>query len=499
MLRRLAVLSAAALALAGCSGFRDLFSAHADVVARAAGQELTAAHLAELLAPQKAVQLRREVIDRIADLWVDYQLLGQAVAHGDSLTDTATVMAASWPAVMQRLANHLHDTLITSKATLTAQQVDSAYNTGEERWLDHILVAVKQDTTPAVRAAKRRVAEGYLAQLRGGAPFAQVAAKSDDKATAANGGSLGMVGRGVLVKAFEDAGWALAPGQTSDIVETTFGYHIIRRPPLSEIRDSFAVRLKEIEIGRRDSIFLDSLANKSNIRVRGSAAATLRSVVVDPRNAKSSGRVLATYAGGRLTASDMARWLQAFPSQTRGMVLQADDSTLKEFVKSIARNEVLLGMVHRRGLVLSAAERDTIVERFRSDIGSLESAMGLAPESLAADTAARRDRAAAVARRVDAYFTSITMNPPQKPFFEIPPFLADRLRARYPWNVSPAGVDRALEQAQALRGPVSPGPSGSTVTPAPGGPPVGPSPRAVPVNPQSLRSAPPPPATTKRP
>ena len=99
MLRRLAVLSATALALAGCSNFRDLFSAHADVVARAAGQELTAGHLAELLAPQKAVQLRREVMDRIADLWVDYELIGLAVANGDSLTDTATVMAASWPAV----------------------------------------------------------------------------------------------------------------------------------------------------------------------------------------------------------------------------------------------------------------------------------------------------------------------------------------------------------------------------------------------------------------
>jgi peptidyl-prolyl cis-trans isomerase D len=497
MLRRLAVLSATALALAGCSNFRDLFSAHADVVARAAGQELTAGHLAELLAPQKAVQLRREVMDRIADLWVDYELIGLAVANGDSLTDTATVMAASWPAVMQRLANQLHDSLITSKATLTGQQVDSAYNTGSERWLDHILVAAKQDTTPEVRAARRRIAEGYLAQLRAGVPFARLAARSDDKATAVNGGSLGLVGRGVLVKAFEDAGWALAPGQVSGVVETTFGYHIIRRPPLDEIRDSFEVRLKDIEIGRRDSVFLDSLANRSGIKVRGSAPATLRSIVNDARSAKSSGRVLATYAGGRLTASGMARWLQAFPSQTRGMVLQADDSTLREFVRSIARNEVLLGMVKAHGLTLSQAQRDTIIERFRSDIGSLQTAMGLAPESLAADTAARRDRAAAVARRVDAYFTAITMNPPQRPFFEIPPFLADRLREHYPWSVSSAGVDRSLEQAQALRGPVTPGPSRG-MTPAPGGPPVGPVPQAQPVNPQA---APPsaPPANPRRP
>ncbi len=482
MLRRLAILSVTALSLAGCSGFRDLFSAHADVVARAAGQELTAQRLAELLAPQKAVQLRREVIDRVADLWVDYQLFAEAVANGDSLTDTATVMTASWPAVMQRLANHLHDTLITSRAALSERQVDSAFNTGSERWLDHILVAVKQDTTPEVKAAKRRIAEGYLAQLRAGTPFARVAAKSDDKATAVNGGSLGLVGRGILVKAFEDAGWALAPGQTSDIVETSFGYHIIRRPTLAEIRDSFRLRLREVQIGRLDSLFLDSLVNKSGIKVRGSAPAAVRSIVVDARSAKTSGRTLATFQGGKVTAANMARWLQAFPSQTRGMILQADDSTLREFVKSIARNEVLLQMVHQRGLTLTPQERDTIVDRFRADIAQLEAAMGLSPDSLAGDTLYRTNKAAAVAQRVDAYFAAITMSPPRRPFFEIPPFLADQLRSRYSWSISTAGVDRALEQAKALRGPVAPNAGGPTLTPAPGGPPVGAPQQAAPGN-----------------
>ncbi|MGD0483175.1 MAG: peptidylprolyl isomerase [Gemmatimonadales bacterium] len=486
MLRRLAILSATAFALAGCSNLRDVFSAHADVVARAAGQELTAARLAELLAPQKAVQLRRDVVDRVADLWVDYQLLAQAVAGGDSLTDTATVMAASWPAVMQRLANQLHDSLITSKATLTDHQVDSAYNVGAQRWLEHILVAVKQDTTPEVKAAKRRLAEGYLAQLRGGTPFARLAGlKSDDKATAINGGSLGMVSRGVLVKAFEDAGWALQPGQTSGIVETAFGFHIIRRPAIDEVRDSFRIRLKEIEIGRRDSLFLDSLGNKSGIKVRGSAPATVRSAVNDLRGAKKSGRVLATFHGGTLTASEMARWLQAFPAQTRGMVLQADDSTLREFVKSIARNEVLLGMVREHRLTLTAAERDTVLTQFRTDIARLKETIGLTPESLAADTAVgHHTRAEAVARRVDAYFVAITSNPPQRPFLEIPPFLADRLREQYPWSISPAGVDRALEQAKAIRGPTTPNASAPNMAPAQGGPPIGAPQQAMPQAPQ---------------
>jgi Tfp pilus assembly protein PilV len=489
MLRRLAILSATAFALAGCSNFRDVFSAHADVVARAAGQELTTARLAELLAPQKAVQLRRDVIYRVADLWVGYELLAQAVASGDSLTDTATVMAASWPAVMQRLANQLHDSLITAKATLTDHQVDSAYNVGAERWLDHILVAAKQDTTPEVRAAKHRLAEGYLRQLSAGTPFARLAAlRSDDKATAINGGSLGMVSRGTLVKAFEDAGWALQPGQTSGIVETAFGYHIIRRPAIDEVRDSFRIRLREIEINRRDSVFLDSLANRTGIKVRGSAAATVRSAVNDLRGAKKSSRVLATFNGGTLTASEMARWLRAYPPQTLGRMLQVDDSTLREFVKNIAGNEVLLGMVRQHHLTLTPAERDTVITTFRTDIARMKDAIGLSPESLAADTVGHHTRAEAVARRVDAYFTAVTSNPPQRPFVEIPPFLDDRLRDQYAWNVSQAGVDRALEQAKTLRGPVTPSSSAPNMTPTPGGPPVSAPSQSMPRAPGGTRS-----------
>jgi peptidyl-prolyl cis-trans isomerase D len=484
MLRRLAILSATAVSLAGCSNFRDAFSAHADVVARAAGQELTVTRLAELLAPQKTVPLRRDVVDRIADLWVDYQLLAQAVAGGDSLTDTATVMAASWPAVMQRLADQLHDQVIVQKARMTGPQVDSAYNLGAERWIDHLLVAVRQETTQTVRDAKRRIAEGYLTRLRSGTPFARLASeKSDDRATAVNGGSLGLVGRGVLVKSFEDAAWALQPGQTSGLVETPFGYHIIRRPVLADVRDSFQLRLRDLDIARRDSVFLDSLATKTGIKVRGAAPAIVRGAITDSRAAKRSSRVLATYTGGELTARRFARWVQAFPPQTRQMVIQADDSTLKEFVRSIARNEVLLSMVRSRNLQLSPAARDTIIQKFRADFQLLVAAVGVAPESLALDPMALQNRPGATARRVDAYFVGITASPPLRTFYEVPPFLADLLREKYPWNVSTAGVDRALERAKEIRGPETPSAGQPMMQPAPGGPPVGAQPGNAPPRP----------------
>ena len=66
-------------------------------------------------------------------------------------------------------------------------------------------------------------------QLQGGADFAALAREHSDCGSAAAGGDLGSFGRGQMVKAFEDAAFGLEPGDTSGVVETVFGYHIIRR------------------------------------------------------------------------------------------------------------------------------------------------------------------------------------------------------------------------------------------------------------------------------
>ncbi|MDP3774894.1 MAG: peptidylprolyl isomerase [Gemmatimonadales bacterium] len=481
MFRRLAVLSLC-LSLTGCSGLRDAITAHQDVVARAAGQQLTVNQLAQIIAPTKSVPLRRDVVDRIADLWVDYQLLAWAIGSGDSLLDSATVLAAMWPEVSQRLADRLHDSVIVRRAQLTGPQVDSAYNVGEVRWIYHILVAVKQDTTANVKAAKRRQAEGYLAQIQRGAEFQALAAQhSEDPGSGSSGGSLGLVGRGQMVKPFEDAAFALQPGQTSGIVETAFGYHILWRPALETVRDSFSMRIKDIVVLRLDSLYLDSLTNRTDVRVRGSAPAIVRGAAENLRAAKDRSRVVATYRGGRLRERDFARWLQAFPPQTRGMVMQAPDSMIIEFVKSITRNDMLLRAAQARHYRLTPQESDSIRESFRRDLALLTNTVGVSAESLASDSSARGDRRAAAGHRVDAYFAAITSNPPRRQFFEVKPFLADLLRERFRWSVSAAGVDRALERAKELRGPETPQGVPGGMTPVPGGPPVGPRPAGPPV------------------
>lgn len=479
MVRR-AALVGLAIVLAGCEG---AFRGHEDVVARVGDQELSVERIATMLAPAKQVPLRREVLDRVAELWVDYQLLAQAVARGDSLTDSATIAQSAWPLIAQSLANQLHDSLVAAVAP-TAQQVDSAYNSGDYRFVSHILLRIQGDTTPPALAVKRRQAEGLLAQLRGGASFADLARRvSEDPGSRPNGGNLGLVGRNVMVRPFEDAAFALEPGQLSDVVQTAFGFHVLWRPPLAQVRDSFQVALGEVLRAQYDSLYLDSLTNRTGIRVRKNTPQLVRNAAGSMREAKTRSRTFASYNGGNLTEGEFARWLQAFPGQTRGMVLQADDSTLVEFVRSITRNEMLIDAARERGMRLSQADWDTIRTRYVADMAQMLAAIGISPESLSADTSAQGDgRVAAAARRVDAYLQSITARNGQRPYVEVPPFMGDVLRDRGSWTISSSAVNRAVDRARVLRGPDDPtaGPPPGTMgpaprmQPAPGGPPVGP-------------------------
>ena len=100
---------------------------------------------------------------------------------------------------------------------------------GERVRAAHILVSVKEGATADEKAAAKKKAEAVLAQLKGGADFAKLAAeKSDDPGSKGQGGELGFFRKGQMVKEFEDAAFALKPGERSGVVESKFGFHIIK-------------------------------------------------------------------------------------------------------------------------------------------------------------------------------------------------------------------------------------------------------------------------------
>ncbi len=100
----------------------------------------------------------------------------------------------------------------------------------EERRASHILISAAKDAPAAERNKARERAQLLLVQVRKTPEsFADVARKnSQDPGSAPNGGDLDYFGRGAMVKPFEDAAFALNKGDISDVVESDFGFHIIR-------------------------------------------------------------------------------------------------------------------------------------------------------------------------------------------------------------------------------------------------------------------------------
>ncbi len=79
------------------------------------------------------------------------------------------------------------------------------------------------------KADAQQQIQSLLGQVQGGADFAALAQQNSDCPSKAKGGDLGNFGRGQMVKAFEETTFALPVGGVSGVVETQFGYHIIKR------------------------------------------------------------------------------------------------------------------------------------------------------------------------------------------------------------------------------------------------------------------------------
>ncbi len=119
----------------------------------------------------------------------------------------------------------------------------------EERRASHILIPAPQGAPAAERAAAKARIEELLAAVRQNpASFADLARKHSKDSSAAKGGDLEFLGRGATVKPFEDALFALKKGEVSGVVETEFGYHIIRLTDLRAPRQrTFEEMRPEIE------------------------------------------------------------------------------------------------------------------------------------------------------------------------------------------------------------------------------------------------------------
>ena len=167
---------------------------------------------------------------------------------------------------------------IRKTLTLDPQEVKSYYDQNatrlsgqEERRASHILLSAPQTAPAADRQKARAKAEELLAAVRKNPDsFADVARKnSQDTGSASNGGDLGLFARGAMVKPFEDAVFSMKNGEVSGIVESDFGYHIIKLTEIKapktrtfeEMKEQIEADLKKQQAQRRFAELADSFTN----------------------------------------------------------------------------------------------------------------------------------------------------------------------------------------------------------------------------------------------
>ncbi len=472
-MRTMVVLALAALSLNGCSSFRDMFSAHANVAVEVGDQALSAEQLADMMVKAKGVRLTRESAEMVAKIWLDYTLFAQAVARGELVNDSAGIAEALWPEIAELKGTYWYDTLAARRTPVGTAAVDSAYAADEARALQHILFSVSPNDPQETRTAALRKAESTLKQVRAGADFGTLAERlSQDPGSQRNRGLYPPAPRGQYVTAFDSAGWRLAPGEVSGVVETPYGYHIIRRPPVDQVRDVWADWLARQTTRVLDSAYMEDLAKANDLKVTSGAAKLMRAAVADQEGMRSSRKALVKYSGGAFTAGDFLRWMST-PALApyAAQFNQVTDEQVEQLAKALATNSLLLRQADSAGIRLTPLEWEALQHSFRASVDTLRQTIGLDYDVTDSSVAAA-ERSKVAALKVEQFFAGLMEGKAR--YRPLPSSLGLILRDRSDYEINPAGIALAVELGLAKQGadtaakPPAPGP----MAPAPGPPPV---------------------------
>jgi peptidyl-prolyl cis-trans isomerase C len=178
------------------------------------------------------------------------------------------------------IINNYIETQISSKITVSTEQAKKFYDENLDKFkkpesvhASHILIGVDPKATAEEKLKAKQKADDLLKQVKGGADFAELAKKDSTCPSGKNGGDLGEFGRGQMVKPFEDAAFGLKPGEVSGVVETQFGYHIIKSTgkteggavPFDQVKGKIEEYLKGTEVQKQVMAKIEELKKSAKI------------------------------------------------------------------------------------------------------------------------------------------------------------------------------------------------------------------------------------------
>ena len=172
------------------------------------------------------------------------------------------------------------DNELVQKITVSDKEIKTYYDSNpdffrqsEQVRASHILIKVHPQAEESQKAEARKALEKIQLKLKEGDDFSALAKESSQCPSSAKGGDLSYFKRGQMAKPFEDAAFALKPGEVSDIVETRFGYHLIKvvdkKPksmiPYQDVKDRLGQYLKQEKARKEVSLYVEKLKQEAKI------------------------------------------------------------------------------------------------------------------------------------------------------------------------------------------------------------------------------------------
>lgn len=361
-----------------------------DILARAAGRKLHVRDVVSVALTASRVPPTAGIVAEVAERWLEYTLLATAYSE-DMKLGMLDLDILARPATEQTTIDRLFEQAVHNNTTYTDAQLEEAWKTqgpGEEMRARHILLKVPSNATLPQRDDVRRAAEVIQREAAApGADFSALARRYSEDLSKESGGDLGFFGRGIMVPQFEDAVLKLELGQVSPVIESPFGYHVIkleerRIRPLGDERELFCQYL--IQRARQIDIqdFVDSLRTAADLTVDDGAAAQVKEMAQAGSHSLTAGVVkwtLATFDGGQLTAADLRYEMNASPTAALTELALASISAVNEVIKGQATKRLLLAEARKRGIQLTPEELREAREQVLATIQQLVETAGIEP------------------------------------------------------------------------------------------------------------------------
>ena len=378
------------------------------LVARVGPYRLTVDDAVELLADEERLAADAGVVESLAELWIDYTLLAEAAAKDSTFPGLDLE-----PIVMQQLRQvmvfQLRDSVIQVDTFVTDDELRARYEAEAPELAmraRHIMFQMPLDASQVQRDSVRARLQRLRERIVGGESFEALARQfSQDPGTAANGGDLGMFGRGDMVAPFEQAALALQPGQVSEVVETPMGLHLIRLDErrvrgFDEAAPNFRRQVQNRMVQQAESLFVAALYETVDPQVAEGAIAVTREIAENPATSlsgRAGRRPLVEWTGGSVTVGDLRTILQLDSPQLRARLVDGSDEVIDAFLMSLARRELLIREAEAAGLRPARDSVDVLVNDARTQLRNAARALGL----LRLDRAPGEDLEIAVARAVE--------------------------------------------------------------------------------------------------